>query len=761
MKAPPIFQLRLLGTPSLESDRGPAPSRATQRHRVALLALLGVSPGQRLTRDQLIATLWPERDTDGGRNLLKVATYVLRESLSETALVSEGDFLRLNGELVAVDVVEFEAAVARGDHAAAAALYRGPLLEGFFLTESPEFDHWADRERQRLASLYGRTLEALAQAAEGERDFQRSVEWWTKRADLDPYDSRVAARLMLALDASGNRAGALQHATTHQRLLEQELGVTSVPEVAALAERLRRESRAAPVEAPVGIEVEIGAPRERRRATRDSRLATSKRRWAWVAGAALVVAGASGAAWSRWARPVDPDPSIVVLPFVSMSTDEGNEIFTDGLTEEVTARLASVPGLKVISRTSAMHYKGTRRPLREIAGELRVAHVLEGSVRQSDGRLRITAQLIDARTDQHLWADHLELELKDAFRAQAEIAAQVARRLEIELGQEARPVIAKRGTRDHEAFMLYRRGRFLWSKRDREGHERALEYFQRAIARDSGYADPWAGIADLNLTAFQHKLIDLPEAALQARHKEAAERAIQLDDGSADAHAAYAVALWWQRDWRGAERELRRAIQLNPGHPDAHGWLGLLLAGRGRTAEALEQARLDAEMDPLTGESLASHGTQCYYSRDYDCAIERSRTAIDVGYLFAHSLLATAYVQKGMVDEAVRVMHKGIEVAPERTEFLGDLAFVQAAAGDTASARRTLLLAKAQPREPFTIARALVALRQADSAFGWLERSSWLWPHRAALVDPALDPIRSDPRFAQLSERIDRQMGLR
>ena len=227
------------------------------------------------------------------------------------------------------------------------------------------------------------------------------------------------------------------------------------------------------------------------------------------------------------------------------------------------------------------------------------------------------------------------------------------------------------------------------------------------------------------------------------------------------AHAAYAVALWWQRNWRGAEPELRRAIELNPGHPDAHGWLGLLLAGMGRSAEALEQARVDAEMDPLTGESLASHGTQCYYSRDYDCAINRSRTAIDVGYPFAHQLLATAYAQKGMTAEAVRVMQKGIEVAPQRTEFLGDLAYVQALAGDTVGARRTLRLAKAQSREPFTVARALVALHELDSAFVWLDRSSWLWPHRAALVDPALDPIRTDPRFSRLSDRIAREMGLR
>jgi DNA-binding SARP family transcriptional activator len=279
-----------------------------------LLALLGVSPGQRLTRDHLIATLWPERDTESGRNLLKVATYVLRESLAETALLSEGDFLRLNTDIVRVDVVEFETAVGRGDHAAAVALYRGPLLDGFFLSEAPEFEHWVDRERQRLASLYGRSLEALAQAAEGDRDFQQSVEWWTRRAALDPYDSRVAARLMQALDASGNRAGALQHAASHQRLLEQELGVKSVPEVMTLANRLRREPAVPARSAPAGAKSEPEADPGSVLATHDARLVTRRRRWAWAAGIVLLAAGASGAVWSRWSRRADPDPSLSCCP---------------------------------------------------------------------------------------------------------------------------------------------------------------------------------------------------------------------------------------------------------------------------------------------------------------------------------------------------------------------------------------------------------------------------------------------------------------
>ena len=237
-----------------------------------------MSPGRRLTRDRLIATLWPERDVEGGRNLLKVATYVLREALAETALLSEGDFLRLNTDVVRTDVVEFEAALDRADHAAAVALYRGPLLDGFFLNEAAEFEHWTDRERQRLASLYGGALEALAQAAETDRDFRRSVEWWKKRAALDPYDSRVALRLMQALDASGNRAGALQHATIHQRLLEQELGVSWSP-------RLRRwridcgGNRVAPRVALVRADTEPEAARWSHRSSRAAVDGVAGRGW--------------------------------------------------------------------------------------------------------------------------------------------------------------------------------------------------------------------------------------------------------------------------------------------------------------------------------------------------------------------------------------------------------------------------------------------------------------------------------------------------
>jgi serine/threonine-protein kinase len=241
MNASPICRLRLFGSPSLEGlDGTPFVGRAAQRHPLALLALLAAAPGQRVRRDKLIAYLWPESDPERGRNLLKVATYNLRKALGESALVSAADDLRLNPSVVETDVIEFEAAIEGREYARAAALYRGAFLDGLFLTDAPEFERWAEQERAQLAAAYNKALEALAKAAETAGELSAAVEWWKTRAAHDPYDSRVALRLMQVLEAGGNRARALQHADAHVRLLHAELGVTSAPGVVELAEQLRR-----------------------------------------------------------------------------------------------------------------------------------------------------------------------------------------------------------------------------------------------------------------------------------------------------------------------------------------------------------------------------------------------------------------------------------------------------------------------------------------------------------------------------------------
>jgi TolB-like protein/DNA-binding SARP family transcriptional activator/Tfp pilus assembly protein PilF len=752
-----------------------------------MLALIAMAPGQRLSRDKLIAYLWPESDQERGRNLLKVSVYAVRTALGEGALISEVDDLRLATDVVHVDAVDFDDALGRADHAQAVALYRGPFLDGFFANDAPELEQWVDRERARLATGFARALEALAEDADRNRDFSEAAEWWRLRATQDPYDSRVAIRFMRSLEASGNRGGAVQHGAIHQRMLQQELGMSAAPEVAELAERLRRGAAPEPVASGKRETSVSERPREPTDQTPQPTqqphdtagparpavpiLSGVSRKRAWRVGwssllpvAAVVVLVAAGV-WRARRGATQPERSIAVLPFIDLSPTGANEFFTDGLTEEIITGLSALPELRVISRTSVMHYKGSTRPLREIAEELKVGHILEGSVRQDGGRVRITAQLIDAQSDEHLWARNYDSELRDILGVQEEIAQEVVRALEVELGQRGTTALVKRGTTDPEAYELYRRGRYLWNTRTKEGHERAVEYYQRAIARDSNYADAYAGMADTYLTAHQLNLSSLAADDLYSRATWAAEQALALDDRSADAHVSFAASLQWRKNWRGAEREFRRAIQLNPSHATARTWYSLLLAGFGERTlrQALDESRRAYELDPFAVVASGNYGWQCYLARDYDCAIQQHRRTLEIAPAYARGLnrLGLTYAQMRMVTEALEALEKAVELGPDRTDFLADLAYAQALKGDKATAVATLKRAKDQVFEAFSIARAYVALQEPDSAFAWLEQSSWQWPHRAALIDPALDPLRADPRFARLTERIDREMGMR
>src|SRR5688572_29092007 len=321
---PKLFSLKLFGGASLEGPAGALTGRAAQRHRLALLTLLAASGGG-VTRDKLIAYLWPEADDERGRHLLSNSLYMLRQALGEDALIGAGDVVRLDAASVRCDVRDFEDALGRGELARAIALYTGPFLDGFFLADAPEFERWATRERERLATAYARALESLAEGAEGERDFRSATEWWKARAAHDLLDSRVALRLMHALEAAGNRAGALHHASVHQRLLQEELGLRLTPEIAELAEGLRREpapgareparaSRppAAPMSVPVAepvaepVPVVRVEPRSEPVAAAGER--TGQRGWWRAAVAGLVVAGVLGVAWGALALRSRADP---------------------------------------------------------------------------------------------------------------------------------------------------------------------------------------------------------------------------------------------------------------------------------------------------------------------------------------------------------------------------------------------------------------------------------------------------------------------
>jgi len=496
-----------------------------------------------------------------------------------------------------------------------------------------------------------------------------------------------------------------------------------------------------------------------------------------IRNAAVAVALVATAAvlWMARQRGTEPDaappaatPSIVVLPFANMTSDAGNDYFSDGITEEIITQLAAVPTLKVISRTSAMHYKGSRAPLRQIARELGVAHVLEGSVRRDGDRVRISVQLVNASTDQHLWSRSYDRQAVDVLGVQDAIAREVGRALEVTLGA---PGGAARGTRNAEAYELYLRGRYHWQKRTKDGHDQAVAYFRRAIERDSSYADAYAGLADVYLTGYTQYIPGYAdrEAETSANLKWAAERAVALDDASALAHRALALLRWWQRDWPGAERELLRTLELNPGDAQARHWYAALLGLTGRIEDALPQDRRAYEVDPFNLTGSGHLADRLVLTREYDRAIEQVRRTleIDPSYPFAHRLLGILYSLTGRHPEAVRELRLVADAAPHIPDFRADLAYAIARAGRREEARRILHEVESLPDGPrkrdaaFSIGRARMALGDLDSAFVWFDRADWRWPHRGNRYDPTLDPVRADPRFIRLSERVDREMGLR
>jgi len=643
----------------------------------------------------------------------------------------------------------------------AVATYAGPLLDGFFLGDAPEFEQWLDRERDRLAAAHQTSIEALADSAQRAGDHATAVELWKRRATHDPYDSRIAAQLIQAMDAAGNRAGALQHASLHERMLREEFGIAAPREITALVERLKSQPAAVAAAVPAAVAAAVAAAVPAAVGTASPN--THRNRWRPLLAIAAVVLIAA-AAW-RFRPSGDTDRSIAVLPFVELSGAADSSWFADGLTEEVIAGLSEVPGLTVISRTSAMHYKDTKLPLRQIAEELRVAHVLEGSVRRSGTRVRITAQLIQASSDKHLWAQSFDEELRDILSVQEQIARRVVQALEVELGDRGNTTLVRARTSDPEAYELYRRARYLWNTRSREGHQRAAELYRQAIARDSSFADAWAGLANTYLTSIQVNVNVLPPEEAYRLARFAVERALALDDKSADAHATYGIAMHWQHNWRASERALKRALQLNPNHSSAHTWYGLLLSGMGRPDEALREHRRATELDPFSVTALSNYGWACYLSRDYACAIEQLTRTTDLGGTYGlgrgYQRLALTYVQLGRLDDALAAVRKAIESSPERPDYIADLAYVHARRGERAPAVEAVRRAATQPFEPFSIGRAWVALGNADSAFAWLEKSNWQWSHRADRREPALDPIRSDPRFAAMSARVESKLGLR
>jgi len=462
------------------------------------------------------------------------------------------------------------------------------------------------------------------------------------------------------------------------------------------------------------------------------------------------------------ARPAGSPASLVVLPLQNFSGDPQQEFFADGMTEALISSLARIRALRVISRTSAMQYKGTRKPLPEIARELGVDLIVEGSVARDGTRVRITAQLIDAANDSHLWAESYERPTKDVLALQAEVASAIARQINVVLTPGELGRLAPSGTVNPEAYAFYLKGRYAWNQRTREGFDSAIRYFIQAIGEDPKYAAAFAGLSDTYSLqgSFNYEALPFPEAMTRA--KAAAEKAVALDEHLAEGQTSLAW-IRYRYDWDlpAAEAGFRLAIGLNPGYVTAHQWYSILLGEQGRQEEALAEAKRALQVDPLSPLMHRNLALIHYYARRLEEAEAKARDSLEMDSRSAgaHFTLARILNARGDHEGAIAAAEM---VPPEQrsNELSAMLGYAYAQAGQLAKARELLAQFRASSRRrpvaPHHEAVLQIGLGDRDAAFQAFERAlAQRSPYLLGLrTFPLLDPLRGDPRFSALVKKV-------
>jgi adenylate cyclase len=443
---------------------------------------------------------------------------------------------------------------------------------------------------------------------------------------------------------------------------------------------------------------------------------------------------------------------LAVLPLANMSADPNDEYFADGMTEELISAVSGISGLNVISRTSVMGYKGKERKIAEVGDELNVGTVLEGSVRRSGNRLRVTAQLIDVEEDRHLWSEKYDRELDDIFKIQDDIAGKIAQALRVRLVsfQEG-----KKRTENIEAYTLYLKGRFLWNKRSKEGVLAAMKLFEEAIRIDPKYARAYSGLADAYFIASDFDFMDREDGLAKA--KEMVVKALELDDTLAEAHASLGINLIHDLRYDEAQRELRRAIQLDPGYATAHHWYSLCLMDLGGLTEAIDEIEKAHESDPLSpviegarAEEIAHSGRLDEAIRIIDRLIEREPTLSR-----AYILRSYFFSLKRMKQNAYADIETFYKLDQDEEYYKLVVACTAGWFGDKEKANR-LMQGQHSPRYSGTVALCYAILGERDEFFRQMNRADALREFRVRFLrySPLYDKVRSDPRFPEIFKRL-------
>jgi eukaryotic-like serine/threonine-protein kinase len=479
--------------------------------------------------------------------------------------------------------------------------------------------------------------------------------------------------------------------------------------------------------------------------------------------AVVTLLGAAGWFYRLRANGGETIDSVAVLPFVNANADPNTEYLSDGITESLINSLSQLPHLKVMSRDSAFMYKGKATDARTVGQTLGVRAVLKGRVMQRGDDLEISAELVDARDDSHIWGQQYSRKASDIFALQGELAKEMTSMLRMRLTGEDEKRMAKSYTANPEAYQLYLQGRFWWNKRTEEGLNKGVEYFQQAISKDPTYALAYSGLADdyslLAAFGFVAPKESLPKA------KEAALKSLELDDTLAEGHTSLGIVKESDWDWSGAESEFQRAIALNPGYAYAHIQLGLYFLYTGQLEKALAVEKRALGLDPLSLPVNRILGQVLLFARQDDQAIQQWRKTLELYPNFALTVddIGSAYLQKSMYKEATTEFERALVITPGYTYALAYAGYGYGVVGRRTEARKVLdqlnELSKHKYVAAECLARVYLGLGEKDKTFVWLENAS---NERAMTgvftllkVDPIWDPLRSDPRFADLLRRMN------
>jgi TolB-like protein/DNA-binding SARP family transcriptional activator/Flp pilus assembly protein TadD len=793
--------------------------------RCALLVYLAIEGSA--TRDELTALFWPDRDTSLARHSLSQTLYELRRRLGDHVLASRGERIQA-GPDVEVDVVEFMAAVDadRDDHAFA--VFGGPFLEGSHLGLTPAFESWVDGRRAVLARRFRQLCGRLTSARAGAGDLEGALAVARRWIELDPLDDEAHHTFIELLARAGRRADALRHYEAYSASIDRELGVQPLDETRDLVARIRegvdgapgpRPTGPVPAPEPVPAPAPVDVP-----ATVPAGVAAPWRRgtvflaavgtMVALAGTAFLLrdgAPAAGPTLAMGVEGIAPGSGLAVLPFLNMSPDPDHAYFSDGITEDLLARVSRIDGLRVISRTSVWRYKDSQAAVAEIARDLGVAHILEGSVRREGNRVRITAQLIDAARDDHIWAETYDRELTDIFEVQSDIAGHIAQALAQRLTPTPTPAPTAQGERAEDAarltaYDLLLRGREYLNRRgdtDVTKYPLALGLFRRALEVDPDYARGHAAVSE---TYRRHILLPLIPTRADSMLAYST-RAVALDPDLPAAATELGFAFFFSGQRDRAEAELRRALALDPNQADAMEGLAGLAAINGRLIEAVRWQRQAVANDPLAHGRIFGLARYHFDIGDLDAADAALARAVELAPddPNANFLLAQVHRLRGDPARADARMRTLLELAPDHPGVHVALALDHAYAGRFEAAELHLERTPAAEFGAIRSFRALVAKRlghqdradeliqQPAAMFAEWEAAGHSAPPRGQLyvhiirddldgaldilrehwrtglrwiedppaigiyfLDhlPVLDPLRHDPRFQDLVAQI-------